>query len=426
MKKILLSVIGLFAAGIVSAQFPYVDINQINFVSQADLQNCNDSSAYLGDTVITRGVVVTDGNLSEVASGSIQGGSRPFISIADTSIISNGNVAAPFKGAVIMGAFNSVPNTAIENSLAGDIIEITAVVNEFNGMLQLEPISSNAVSFVGFASAPTSAVVPVSDLQDNMRINKLPSGEQWQGSYVELQNVTVTSISTFSSGGRNRIEFTVQDGSGNRLLVADRFLPMILDGQQTVNPNSPDTAGSLVAPSVGTVYNHIRGIIFQDENGPCYPNASGFAGGYEISPVYASDLDKAASPATIASVERNPLVPNATQTVTVTADIFDTDGIVTSATLYYTADQTAPANLFQSVAMTNTSGSIYTATIPANPLDSVVRYFVEAVDDSSNVTVNPSTPTGAPLNTFFYTVRPNGATIMDIQFTPSLNDGASP
>ena len=114
------------------------------------------------------------------------------------------------------------------------------------------------------------------------------------------------------------------------------------------------------------------------------------------------------------------------QTVTVTADIFDTDGIVTSATLYYTADQTAPANLFQSVAMTNTSGSIYTATIPANPLDSVVRYFVEAVDDSSNVTVNPSTPTGAPLNTFFYTVRPNGATIMDIQFTPNLNDGASP
>lgn len=427
MKKLLLSIVGIFVVGFMSAQtFPYVDINQIVTVSQMDLQNCNDSSFYLGDTVITRGIVVTDGNLSETASGSIQGGSRPFIAIQDTSTASNGSAAGAFQGALIMGAFNGIPNSNIENALAGDIIEITARVNEFNGMLQLEPISANAVTFVGIAANPTPVVVPVSDLQDNMRINQLPTGEQWQASYVEIQNVTVTGVSSFSSGGRNRVEFTVEDAAGNRILVADRYLPMIQAGQPTVNPNSPDTAGSFVTPSIGTVYNHIRGIIVQDENGPCYPNASGFAGGYEINPVYAGDFDKAASPANISGVTRSPRVPDATQSVTVTADIIDNDGTVQSATLFYSADQTASAQLFTSVTMSNTSGSIYSATIPAFPLDSVIRYFIVAVDDSMNVTTSPNSPIGGPLRTDFYTVRANGITIMDIQTVQDVSQGDSP
>ena len=76
--------------------------------------------------------------------------------------------------------------------------------------------------------------------------------------------------------------------------------------------------------------------------------------------------------------------------------------------------------------MTNTTGSIYDATIPAFSLDSVVRYFIVAVDDSSNVTSSPSSSVAGPLNTYFYTVRPNGATIMDIQFNPSASSNSSP
>ena len=44
MKKVLLSVFGMFAATLLSAQtYPYVDVNQISFVSAANLANCNDS-----------------------------------------------------------------------------------------------------------------------------------------------------------------------------------------------------------------------------------------------------------------------------------------------------------------------------------------------------------------------------------------------
>lgn len=423
MKKLLLSIVGIFVAGIAFAQYAYVDVNQIGFVSQANLQNCNDSSAYLGDTIVTRGVVITDGNLSEVASSSVTGGSRPFIAITDTA---NGGAQGPFSSITVMGvdAGTSNPNSNIENALAGDILEITCIVSEFAGGIQLQPLNSTSVTVVGFTSPPAPVVVPVADLQDNMRINKLTTGEQWEGSYIEIQNVTVTGVSVFSGG--NRAEITVEDAAGNQILVADRYLGMKVAGVATVNPNSPLSSGNFVVPSIGTVYNYIRGVIVQDENGPCYPGASGFAGGYEINPLDSNDFDKAASPANISNVSRTPLVPNASQTVTVTADIIDNDGIVTSATLFYTDDQTAPANLFTSLPMTNTSGSIYTATIPAFPLDSLVRYFIVATDDSMNVTTSPNTPTGAPLNTAFYTVRPNGATIMDIQFTPNLGDGNSP
>lgn len=423
MKKVLLSIISCLTFGFGYAQtYPYVDINQISFVSPTDLANCNDSSAYLGDTVRTRAIVITDGSLSEVASSSITGGSRPFISVIDTAY--DGVAPQGFQSAVVMGAFGNTPVTDIENAIAGDILDMTVLVAEFNGLVQLTPISATSVSLVGVApSIPTFVTINAGDIQDNQRRNILTTGEQWEGAYVELQNVTVTSVSVFSGG--SRCEFTVADASGNQVLVADRFLPMRVNGVATVNPNSPATLGTLVPPTVGTVYNHIRGIIFQDENGSCYPNASNFAGGYEINPFDSTDIDKAASPASISNINRTPLVPNATQTVTVSADIIDNDGIVTGATLYYTADQTAPANLFSSITMTNVN-SLYSATIPAFPLDSVVRYYIEATDDSSNVTTSPSTPMGQRLKTYFYTVRPNGPTIMDIQKVLDLSEDESP
>jgi hypothetical protein len=408
MRKLLLAFIGIFAAGYVSAQtYPYVDINQISYVDSTSLANCIDTSAYLNDTVVTRGIVVTDGNLSEVSSGSITGGSRPFITLVDTA---NGGTPGPFKGITVMGALpNNTPVSVLENVIAGDVVEMTCIVTEFSGLIQLQPIDANLVSVVGFSAPPTFTTISAGDIQDQNGNNVLPTGEQWEGSYVELQNVSVVSVSIFSGG--SRCEFTVADANGNQVLVADRFLPMVLDSIATVNPNSPDSFGSLVPPAIGTIYNHIRGVIFQDENGCAGGGA--FAGGYEINPVYSTDFDKAAPPPQVTNIQRNPLVPNASQSVTVSADIIDLDGIVTSATLYYSADQTASTALFQSTSMTN-SGSVYSATIPAFPLDSVVRYYISATDDSSLTTNTPVE---------YYTVRSNGLTIMDLQLVPSFGSG---
>lgn len=408
MKKLLLSVVACMMVAFAFAQYPTVTIQQINASSATDLQACVDTSAYFGDTVRVVGTVVIDGNLSEVSSGSITGGSRPFISLVDTT---NNGAAGAFRGLIVMGVNitpSNTPNTDVENALAGDILEITGVVGEFNGAIQLQPLDNNSTNIIGFAPIlPTYATVPVSDLQDASGLNKLPTGEQWDGAYVEVQNVTVTSVSIFSGG--SRCEFRVQDANGNEMLVADRFFPMRLSTQATVNPNSPDTVGPLTPPVVGQVYTYIRGLIFQDENG-CAGGGT-FAGGYEINPFDTNDVQKAAAvPPQISLVKRNPVVPSGSQSTTVTADIIDTDGTVASATLYYSADLNAARNTFSSVTMTNT-GSLFSATIPSFPNDSIVRYYIEAVDNGSNVSSFPG-----PNTVEFYTVRPNGMIVPDIQF----------
>ncbi len=425
MRKLILFFSGILIAGLSYAQsYPQVTLSQINASTQAALQNCVDTSAYDGDTVNVTAFVVTDGRWTEVGSGSVQGNYRPFVALVDTL---NGGAPGPFKGAVIMGAFdngsNLVPNQTIQSLRPGMLISIDAIVDEFSGLIQLQPVDNNAISIVGAGAAPTYSTINAGDIQDASRNNLLPTGEQWDGSYVELQNVTVTNVSVFSGG--SRCEFTVSDANGNQVLVADRFLPMVVNGVQTVNPSSTATTGSFVPPTIGTVYSSIRGIIFQDENGCA--GGGGFAGGYEINPWDTTDLNKAPNtPPTIANLSRNPLVPNATQTVTVTADITDLDGSVTSANLFYTADLTAPANLFQSVAMTSAGGAQYSATIPAFPLDSVVRYYVEATDDSANVVTIPNmAPGSAGLNAEFYTVRANGTTIMDVQKVLDVSNGES-
>ena len=95
MKKILLSLVAMAAGTWAMAQTP-VSIYDISYVSPADLAACIDTNQYLGDTVITRGYVVTPGNLSEVASSSVTGGSRPFIYLLDTA--SANGAAGSFLG----------------------------------------------------------------------------------------------------------------------------------------------------------------------------------------------------------------------------------------------------------------------------------------------------------------------------------------
>ena len=87
-----------------SQTISYTSITDLQYVSSTDLANCNDTSSYYGDTVMTYGIVVVPGDVSEVASGSVQGGHRPFVFIVDT--VAQGLPGA-FRGIEIMGAYNN-------------------------------------------------------------------------------------------------------------------------------------------------------------------------------------------------------------------------------------------------------------------------------------------------------------------------------
>src|SRR6056300_1473051 len=223
MRKLLLSFV--FAVfGMTAFAQNYVSISDINYVSPTDLAACNDTSSYLGQTVITRGVVVTPGNVTEVASGSVTGGARPFIFIQDTAV---GGQSTPFAGIEVMGVYTSstgslqVPATFTQ-ALPGDIVEVKGVVGEYNGSNQLSLADANSFSIVSLTSDPiVSDTITVGDLNDAQFVNNLTTGEQYEGSFVTVTDVTVTSVVFFSG---NRVSVNVADANGNSINLSDRFL----------------------------------------------------------------------------------------------------------------------------------------------------------------------------------------------------------
>lgn len=397
MKTTLLTFVALFSITMLRAQYPVVNIYDIQYVTQAATGNCDDQTTYLGDTVIIRGKVVADGYES-VPSGiaNAQDGHKNFW-------IQQGN-GGPFNGIDVFKLSSINANEDIHNLLAGDSVEVVGVIDDYNGETELIPLEGNSITLLGQNQPITPTVAPVSDLNDADRNNLLQTGEQWEGVYIELQNVTVASVDFFSGG--NRVSFNVEDANGNLVNVSDRFRVQKL----------PAEGGTFVAPNVGDQVDTLRGIIAHSKN-----NCAGFNGrGYELYPFQISDYVYGASAPRIFNVERTPTVPTSSDDVTIAADITDNDGAIVSATLYY---GTGISGSFTSVPMSLSSGETYEAEIPAQSDGTLVRWYIVAEDDSALITYNPSS--NPSTLTYLYRVRNNGLTIYDLQYTP-YSSGASP
>ena len=413
------------------AQTPYVSINSIMTIPQSDLQNCNDTTSYLGDTVVTRGIVIIDGGLSEVASGSVQGGLRPFIHVVDTAA---GGAMDPFSSIEVMGVIrdasgNLIPHPNFIYVAPGDVVEITGIVGEYNGSKQISLLDGNSFNVLNTAAAPSPAIVPLSDLNDANAINQLPTGEQWEGAYAKIENVTVSEVIYFSGG--SRVSFNIVDGSGNRMNVSDRYLAQKLPSHQVINANSPNSTaaggpgtGTFVPPVPGTFYNSISGVIRHDANGCTGDNGRG----YEINPFLASHYDLGYAPPYIANVDRDPLIPTSNQSPDITMNITDFDGSVDSVSFWYTDDANLMPSQFQqgSIALLAGTTDEYEANLPNFPDGTLVRYYIYAEDNDGNGSYLPSKPLNqAEPNFDYYTVRDNGLIIPDIQFSLAPN-GNSP
>ena len=426
MKKVLFLLVALVAGSTAWGQAaPFQRISQIQYVSPTMLANCQDSTPFNNQIVRTRGIVVTPGNASEVASGSVQGGSRPFFFIVDTA--TNG-AAGPFKGMEIMGAYRNaqnqlVPLPNVELLIPGDLIEFTGKVTEFNHGTQMEPNSVNSLVILGSRPAPAPATVLLSQLNDAMRVNIPTTGEQWENAFVEFQNVTVTEVLPFSG---NRVSFNVVDGQGNKINVSDRFLAQKLPSWQTVNPASPQTSGSFTPPVPGTFYSSLKGMVRHDGNG-CFPNA-GTTRGYELNPFAASHYQIAYAPPYISNFDRDPFLPTPNQSVDFTCNITDFDGTVDSVHFYYSSNSATLPSQFTKVTMPLVAGSTddYAYTLPAFPNGTLVRYYIRAKDNAGNKSFYPVTSVGqAEPNYEYYTVRTGGPKIYDIQYSLASNS-ASP
>tara|TARA_R110002050_G_scaffold23118_3_gene62619 strand:- start:3055 stop:5277 length:2223 start_codon:yes stop_codon:yes gene_type:complete len=418
MKRIFTLLATVFTAvSLYGQSYPLVSIKQIN--APIDLAACNDSSSYLGDTVRFRAHVVTDGGLSEVASGSVQGGNRPFIYMIDTA--SNG-VVDSLSGMEVMGVYadasgNLQPIPGFTALFQGDKVEVTGIVQQFDGNTQFTTLDVNSVTLLTSGDLAPSAFVPkqltVGDFNDNNRVNIVTTGEYWQNGFVELQNVTVVQVTPFSG---SRVSFDIQDANGNVLNVSDRFLAQRTPSHTTVNPNTPSTTGtgSFVAPSVGTFYSSIKGIVRHSANG-C---TGGTGRGYELNPFDDSHYQVGASAPSITNVFNFPPIVSSADSVLVSADVVDADGTIDTLEIYWSANSSIMSGSFSSANMNLVSGSTYEFYIPAQPDGTLVRYWIRAVDNDGSAVTFPVSPS-SQVNPYFnhYSVRDNGLKIFDLQYS---------
>jgi hypothetical protein len=399
-KSLLLTTLLLLLGSVGFAQtYPLVSIHDIQFVSSTDLGNCLQASSMAGDTVRVQGLLVQDPDSAALTdNNSFQFWMRDGY--------------GDFSGIDVIGFFD--PNMiGVSGLQEGDSIEITGVVTEFgNAETEIIPLDNAPVTILGaFGSLAPTVVANVGLINDNTQTNNLPTGETWEGQYIELQDLTVTSVDPFSSG--TRVSFVVQDGNGNKINISDKYIIQRL-------PNG-SPAGHFVLPNVGDNYCYIRGVLGHSPNG-CM---GGTGRGYELYPTRGTDYSICTSAPSIISVTRNYVTPTSAQAVTVSAQITDVTLNVASATLHYAVG--VGNTTYITVAMTLSSGTntsgVWTADIPAQADGAFVKYYVSAVDNNGNTSNSPAVPSGSDPK--FYTVRDNGTTIFDVQFVPSSFSNAN-
>lgn len=385
MKKMLLVGFVLLAT-IAKAQYPLKTIQEVQFVADQDLQAGNDASSYSAlDTIRIHGVVIMDANLSTLV-----GGKQIWIQTNDGSDFSGIDIYQNFPGSGTPGD----AGTGILDLVQGDSIEITGTVLEFQGETEFVPINTDPatpIQLLGSGITVKSKLILAEELNDANRVNKLPTGEKYEGQYVELRDMTVSSVDYFSNGAR--VSFNIVDAAGNKVNVSDRFK----------SQRMPAMGGTFVPPNVGDRITSIKGILAHDKNGR----------GYELHPFSSSDIVYGAAAPAITGISKNVLVPTGSDVVTVTANITDKDGIG-SAKLYYADGVTN--HIYTAVDMV-ANGNTYSANIPAHADGHFVKFFIEATDVSQDALVArvPNVPVEEPR---FFIVRNNGLSIFDLQYTP--------
>lgn len=353
-KKLIVATLLIIPAMAFAQTYPLVSIHDLQYVDDQNLASGHDSSlTYMGDTVQVEGVVIFD----PCAYGQSTTGSRVATYIADP------NATGPWTGMQIIAdpsviGAGSGPAALLQlvtdaqlgnNWLLGNTVKVTGILSSFSNNTQLNilPISSSVTSISN--PIPAAVVMPIDsfELNDGQggQTIQIPSGEKYEGMYVEMQNMRVVDVSVISGGAR--INWSIQDNFGNKMKIRD------MSGwiRNDTSDNFCTATGSFTpapfdTPVVNSVLAFVKGVIIQYKTG---------TGPYEywLAPLTLSDIGPTtyAAPTVGSTTLSNP-IPSTTQSQTVTAIITD-DQSVASAVLYYASGLSN--NTFTSVTMTNTT-----------------------------------------------------------------------
>lgn len=154
MKKLVFSLIIMFTL-VSFAQAQWITIDSVR------KQDANGVSLLLGQTVTVRGVVTTGGELG----------------------VPTVYFQVPTAGLV---AYDAVFGAAVHR---GDSVQVTGVVTNYNGLTELQPVSSHQILATGITT-PTPLVVTTNAIRVN--------GENYEGRLIRINNITsVRSTTTY-------------------------------------------------------------------------------------------------------------------------------------------------------------------------------------------------------------------------------------
>ncbi len=422
MKKILI-IASAFVFNMAKAQtnvYPLIGIDTAQKVSAARLAADSTLPDYVspyyqnatyGDTIQIEGVVTFDphyyGLSKKRKSAFLQvknGGAWTGIEVMiDTSIFGRGS-SNP--------TLNSLNTTTkfYDNFQPGLTVRCTGVLRNFpasnatTGHTQLMLLEYETV----ITNSTTATIKPTVVTIDQFSTNNGSGGQNWQpttgeqyeGMYVEISNVAVTDVTQGTGANSARWFWSLVDANNNKIRIRD------YSAYYRNDDNEDYFVANNYKPNKNSTYlTYVRGVIVENIS------SSGVVE-YMLAPLTPSDVGPASAsiPPVVKIISHLPSLPNSTQAVTVTANIKD-DSSVVSANVYYNVS----GSTFTPVAMSNTSGTTWTAAIPMQINNSYVKFYVQATDNGGSVTNFPDT-FGTGYN---YIVKDSGISkISQIQITP--------
>ena len=445
MRRLLLSMLMLGAAGLLKAQNPYpiMRIDSIQYVNPAKLANptANTLPDYIdpvkqnpvyGDTVRFEGIVISNPKaygLSTSRKGAyvqIKGGGpwRGVLVMCDKAIIGEAPFVDPNTGALYpdLQTFNN-QTKFYDNAIVGYKCRFTGIIRNFQGETQINLIPNNPSwdnSVEQLSLTPDTLIYTDIQAKDLMSgnpntgwVQQKLTAEQWEGTLVTIKNVSVYSLTNNIGGNVNRTAWSVIDDFGNVLDVRDFSSYYRRDGfGDSAGLNVVNTS-RFICPPIGTRLEYIRGVVTE--------YSVGSVSRYGISPIYPSDIKVCTScPPIIKFINRNPIIAKTSDTLNITFEITVGDTTLKTQYLYFRKPGTTTID---SVLMTAVPSfpNYYSGKVNPTGTEGVFTFWVRAEDKKNRQTFFPDPLT---LGRDLY-ITTNGLTsIQTLQFS-SRQGGAS-
>ena len=380
-----------------------VQFDSIQYVSAQKLAQGDDDPEYFGEdnssTIVVEGVVcqlhpgfyglsATSRKSTILFSKDHTGKWSGLEVMADPSVVGSADLATLLKSTKFY-----------ENFIPGLTVKCKGQLGSYqdNTQLYLLEEETEVTNLTKMEIKPT--VVSIDSFKNSAAEDQPVTGEPYEHVYIELQNVTVVNRSEWTTG---RWNWSVKDANG--LVLDIRDFSGHFRGDANTDSTIKDQA-SWQPPAEGSKLEYIRGVIVQDNRT-----------GYQLAPLMPTDIGLGdVVPPTVTSITTTPNVPTSDDDITVGATITD-DVTVASVKVNYAVG--IDNDKFTTLDAANVNGDDWEATIPKQADGSLIKIYLEAIDNDGNSTFSPD-ETG--MSIIVKVINGGLRRISDIQETPLAN-----